>query len=119
MPKDPTLQSGYFFKGQFLHFLLLAILVYLSLSIVDLNRLSELNYLGTSAKTWFLLSLAVPVLHQVYVWLAWRSELCFGFFTGKLGTNGFLLYRILFFVLIVSRLFPLIFLTIADHDSFE
>ena len=53
------------------------------------------------------------------MWLAWRSELCFGAVTKRIGSHAFVIYQIVFFVFFLARPVSLTFLTIADHDSFE
>ncbi len=119
MTKMTFLKPSYFFKGQLIHLISLILLIVFVFFNVDYNRLSEIHFCETNAKNWLIITLLIPILHQVYVWLAWRSELCFGFVTNNFGSKGFLLYRILFFLLFISRPTPLIFLSIADHDSFK
>ena len=87
--------------------------------LVDFTQLRERQFLGVGTHVWFAISLAIPIVHQVYVWLAWRSELCFGAVTGRLGSHAFMIYQIVFMVFFLARPVSLILLTIADHDSFE
>jgi len=117
MSRLPFLKPGYFFKGQILHFVLLACLLGLVGGLVDFDRLSERRLFGRNAQTWFVLALAVPILHQLFVWLAWRSELCFGTVTNWLGSKAFEIYKILFFILFFARPVSLVLLAIADRDS--
>ena len=63
--------KSFFFKGQLLHLLLLTGLLVAS------YWLANLKSLGTTTRAWFFASIAIPVVHQVFVWIAWRSELCF------------------------------------------
>jgi len=107
----------FFFKGQAVHFLLLLALVGCVCTLADFGQLASRQLFGGSGTTWFLLALSVPIVHQVFVWLAWRSELCYGFLTKWLGSNAFLAYRIVFFVLFLSRPFTLVLLATADHDT--
>jgi hypothetical protein len=117
MPQMPSVPSRFFFKGQILHLSLLIGLFVAAVLLVDFNQLRERNLLGVGAHVWFVISLAVPIAHQVYVWLAWRSELCFGAVTSRLGSNAFVIYQIMFFVFFFARPVSLILLTSADHPS--
>lgn len=119
MPQLPSVPKKFFFKGQIAHLLLLIALLVGAFLLVDLKRLGESRFLGVGTHFWIVTSLAVPIVHQVYVWLAWRSELCFGAITNRLGSRAFVIYRIVFFVLFLARPVSLILLTLADHDSFE
>jgi hypothetical protein len=118
MPR-PSISYKFFFRGQAVHLLLLLILLVGACLLVDFKRLAECQVLGIGAHIWFAISLTVPIFHQAYVWLAWRSELCFGAVTGRLGSHAFVIYQIVFMVLFLARPVSLILLTIADHDSFE
>jgi hypothetical protein len=119
MSQYPSVQPLYFFKGQVVHFLSLVCLLGLVWLWVDYDRLSERQLFGWNAQVWFVISLAVPILHQVFVWLAWRSELCFGKVTNRLGSRAFVIYETVFFILFFARPVSLMLLAIADHDSFE
>ena len=101
------------------HLLSLIVLLAGALLLVDFKQLRERQFLGVGDHIWFVISLVVPIAHQVYVWLAWRCELCFGAVTKRFGVRGFAVYEIAFFVLFLSRPVSLVLLAIADHDSFE
>ena len=74
--------------------------------------------LGISTLAWLVTGFAIGVAYQVYVWVLWRGELCGSIVTRQLGSElGFLLYRIGFFILFVSRLVPAFALTYADFGS--
>jgi hypothetical protein len=99
--------------------LLLSILLVGTCLLVDFKQLAERQVLGVGAHVWFVISLAMPIVHQVYVWLAWRSELCFGIITTRLGSHAFVIYKIVFMVLFFARPVSLTLLTTADHDSVD
>jgi hypothetical protein len=115
----PSVPSRFFFNGQIVHLLLLLVLLVAAVLLVDFKRLGERQFLGVGTHVWFVISLAVPIVHQVYEWLAWRSELCFGTVTRRLGSHAFVIYQIVFFVLFLARPVSLTLLAIADHDSFD
>ncbi len=55
-----------------------------------------------------------PIMHQVFVWVAWRLELRSSVTSRKIGFRG---YLILFFLLFGGRFVSLIVLAWADHGS--
>ena len=103
---------NFFFKKQAWHIGGLILLFYVGCQLVDFENNSNL-FLGISAKNWFLFSMLTPLLHQSYVWLCWRSELCWKLITNTIGFKG---YVILFFILIISRLSAIV-LCFVDYGS--
>ena len=103
---------NFFFKNQIWHIGGLLILFYLGNQIVDFKN--NLNvFFGISVKNWFLFSMMTPLLHQGYVWLCWRSELCCKTIS---RTIGFKVYAIIFIIIMILRLFS-IGLCFADYGS--
>jgi len=88
--------TRFFLKGQMVHLLVLMALLVVAYLLVDMKQLRDSRFLGVSAHGWFIIALAVPISHQVYVWLAWRSELCIGAVTSRLGSDAFVIYQIVF-----------------------
>jgi hypothetical protein len=119
MPQTTKIPNGFFFKGQLLHLLLLVGLFVAVSQHVDFQQLQKSRVLGITTRIWFIIAMAVPIVHQIYVWLIWRSELCFGAVSRKLGPSGFLIYQSVFMVLLLSRPLTLTLLAISDHDTVE
>ena len=103
---------NFFFKHQIWHIGGLIILFYLGYQLVDFENNFNV-FFGISAKNWFLFSMMTPLLHQGYVWLCWRSELCWKTIS---RTIGFKAYVVIFFILGILRLFS-IGLCFADYGS--
>ena len=103
---------SFFFKNQIWHLGGTALLFYIGTQIVDLENNSKI-FLGGYAKEWFMLSMSVPLVHQAYVWICWRSELCWKSIS---NTIGFKTYSIIFFILIFSRLSAIV-LCFLDYGS--
>jgi len=102
----------FFFKNQIWHIGGLILLFYVGYQMVDFEN--NLNvFLGISAKNWFLFSMATPLIHQGYVWLCWRSELCWKTIS---RTIGFKTYVLIFFIIAILRLFS-VGLCFADYGS--
>ena len=92
---------NFFFRHQIWHIGGLIILYYVALQLVDFETDSNV-FLGISAKSWFLFSMSTPLLHQGYVWLCWRSELCWKTIS---QTIGFKAYAVIFIIIMILRLF--------------
>jgi protein-S-isoprenylcysteine O-methyltransferase Ste14 len=102
----------FFFKNQIWHIGGLILLFYIGCQIVDFEK-NSIVFFGISAKDWFLFSMMTPLIHQGYVWLCWRSELCWKTIS---RTIGFKFYVIVFFILGILRLSS-IGLCFADYGT--
>jgi len=107
------------FRYQIWH--LLFLIIFISAIIIfianDANALSGALW-GVSSKKWFWIAIAVPIFHQVYVWLVWRLELYQNTFTSRYGVEkSFKLYKIGFAILFVSRLISIIILAVSNQES--
>jgi hypothetical protein len=72
---------------------------------------------GISTYTWLWIAIAVPVLHQIFVWLFWRLELHQGLITRWFGKNGFPVYKIGFTILFAARPISILLLGISNYDT--
>lgn len=68
-------------------------------------------------KIWIATTVAVPVLHQIYVLLCWRFELYHKSLSKTFGKNAFKIYKVGFFILIASRMVFLIILSISNKNT--
>ena len=105
-----------FFKGQLLNLLLLTALVIIALALV-VSPSPEGSFLGISTTAWFVASLTIPIVHQLFVWLVWRSELCFSAITRMLGRIGFTVYGVVFMLLLFLRPLAVLGLAVSDRGS--
>jgi len=83
-------------------------LVFLLLLLIGMNSylnesLLEGSYLGIETSTWLLISIITPILHQIYVWFVWRTELHYSLISKWFGKNAFYLYATGFTILFASR----------------
>jgi len=103
---------SFFFKHQIWHLGGTIVLFYIGTQFVDLESNTN-TFLGINALSWFMIAMSVPLIHQAYVWICWRSELCWHSISGTIGFKG---YVIIFFILIISRLTAII-LCFVDYGS--
>lgn len=112
-----TVDSGYFFHRLPVNLLATGAAVAVAVSLVDAEALTGAA-LGLSARTWWYIVLALPVLHQLYVWLFWRGELCWRALGRRYGAEeGFGLFRRGFFVFLGARPLVALGLALADHGT--
>ncbi len=103
---------SFFFRHQIWHIGGLIVLFYVGCQIVNFENNSNL-FLGINAKNWFLFSMMTPLLHQGYVWLCWRSELCWKTISRTIGFKG---YVLIFFIIAILRFFS-VGLCFADYGT--
>ena len=72
------------------------------------------RYLGAPFPIVFWVAVAFPIVHQVFVWLAWRLELASAATSKTVGFNG---YIAVFFLLFGGRFVSLFALAFIDRGS--
>jgi len=72
---------------------------------------------GISTQVWLWIAIAIPVIHQFFVWLFWRLELHHGLITRWFGDSGFTIYKIGFTIFFAGRPLSLILLGIANFNT--
>jgi hypothetical protein len=100
-------------------------LVSVVILIAAMQKLISINYdttngelWGISTKAWFWIAIAIPIFHQVYVWIIWRLELYNHTFTSGYGVQrAFKIYSVGFSLLFVSRLIFIIILAKSNQGS--
>ena len=103
---------NFFFKNQIWHLGGTIILFYIGSQFVDFKNNTN-TFIRISASSWFIIAMSIPLIHQIYVWICWRSELCWKSISNTIGFKG---YVIIFFVLIISRLSAIV-LCFVDYGS--
>jgi hypothetical protein len=72
------------------------------------------EYLGKPFPKMFWIAILSPVIHQIFVWLAWRTELRSSAIS---KTIGFQMYVVIFFILFGGRFISLVALAWLDRGS--
>ena len=103
---------SFFFKHQIWHIGGTIILFYIGSQFADLDSNTN-TFFGISALSWFMIAMCIPLIHQTYVWICWRSELCWKSISKTIGFKGYLIF---FFILIITR-FSAIVLCFLDYGS--
>jgi protein-S-isoprenylcysteine O-methyltransferase Ste14 len=105
------------FEKQFIHMMLLAVLLTLLLSAGRLDRFWNGEAWGLSTQWWFVLALANTIAHQLYVWFCWRTELHGGLLGRIFKAAAFKLYAAGFSVLILLRPILITFLAVSNRHT--
>ena len=78
---------SFFFRHQIWHVGGTIILFYIGSQFVDLDSNTN-TFLEISALNWFIIAMAIPLVHQVYTWICWRSELCWKTVSSSIGLKA-------------------------------
>jgi len=95
--------DSHFFEGQLGHLIAVIVLVAAAYWATGLTGFADGQVFGLSTTAWFIIAVADTIIHQVYVWLCWRSELYGKGMTRTFGGNAFTLYAIGFVILFGAR----------------
>jgi protein-S-isoprenylcysteine O-methyltransferase Ste14 len=107
------------FEKQWLHGLLLAALL-AGLAVAGrADGVQRGQLWGVATPVWFWLAIAVAVVHQVYVWVCWRTQLHGSWITRTLGAPGFRLYAVGFAVLGLLRVVLVFVLALSNRDTLQ
>lgn len=104
------------FEKQGWHYLFLVILL-VSVAFIAQGDLLAGSLWGISSQTWLWIAIAVPVVHQIFVWLFWRLELHHGLITSWFGKSGFPIYKVGFTILFAARPISILLLGISNYAT--
>ncbi len=106
------------FEKQGWHLFFLALLLILTRYFVRLfPEILDGSFLNISTKIWLVIALLIPIIHQVYVLLAWRYQLVYNSLSKLFGNKAFGIYKFVFFILFISRFVSLLFLAISNKNT--
>jgi len=107
------------FDRQVQHAIALASLLACVAAILGLSdRVVAGQFIGVPTSTWLAVAVAVPILHQGYVWFVWRAELHHSRITTWLGAErGWDYYALGFFVLFGARPVSILLVAISNRGT--
>lgn len=106
-------------ERQWLHVLLLAALFTGLVAFSRVEGALDGEIWGVGTRVWFWLAVGLAVVHQVYVWFCWRTELHASLLSRAFGDSGFLLYAVGFSILGIARTLVVFVLAAANRDTLE
>jgi len=104
------------FEKQGWHIFFLALLLVGVASLAQDDTVSGQLW-GISSQAWLWIAIAVPIVHQIFVWLFWRLQLHHGLITRWFGENGFPIYKIGFTILFATRPVSILLLGISNFNT--
>ena len=108
------------FKHQHWHILILGGLLFTLYAYLDTDPTILGGELwGISTLTWANLAIWMPVIHQCYVLVCWRSELHYQGLSKLFGANGFKIYKTGFAILGLSRPVLIVLLAISSRMTLD
>lgn len=109
-------------KFQHWHILILSTMLIMMFYIINSDfSFIDGDFLNIDTKIWLIISIVIPILHQLYVLICWRSELFYKGISKLFGNTdrAFKVFKIGFAILFVSRLISIILLALSNSNSFE
>ena len=106
------------FERQWLHALALAVALpalWLMSTVCGCFHRGEI--LGIGTWNWFWISVEIPIAHQLFVWIWWRTELHRGLVSRVFGRSGFVLYAVVFVGFLAARLVAITALSMASRNT--
>ena len=117
MGKAVMSQMRLILEKQWLHAVVLALLLDLLAWASALPRMQAGMLWGIDTLVWFWLAVALAIVHQVYVWFCWRTELHGNWLTRVFGKLGFPLYAAGFSLLGILRVVAVFVLALSNRDT--
>lgn len=108
-----------FFEKQLAHLISLIVLVFAVYWASRAEGVLSGSLYGLDTAFWFWLAIAIPIAHQVFVWITWRAELHYSTITRTFGDRGFIFYSVVFMVLLIARPISITFVAISNQGSLQ
>ncbi|MFA6101420.1 MAG: methyltransferase [Victivallaceae bacterium] len=109
--------NGLIFEKQWLHALLLAVLLAGLFSVSGTDCIRAGSFWGLSSTAWFWLAAATAAAHQIFVWFCWRTQLHLSLLTGIFGKRGFAVYASVFAALGILRVIFVFMLAFSNRNT--
>jgi protein-S-isoprenylcysteine O-methyltransferase Ste14 len=106
-------------EGQWLHLLLLVVFLNVVLRAESLEGIASGDLWGIATPIWFWAAIIIPIIHQVYVWFCWRTQLHLRLLTRLFGNSAFAFYAIGFSIIGIIRVLLVFLLAYANRDTVD
>lgn len=110
-------QTKLIFERQGFHVIALLLLLIGVYFATKIEGMQEGSLWGVDSIYWFWMAVLIPVLHQVYVWFCWRTQLHANFLTRVFGKKGFMVFTAGFSALGTARVAAVIILAISNQGT--
>lgn len=109
-------KSSFFFKRQVWQWMSAPALALISFSLAR-QSLGDGSWLGLQDSTWFWFAITLVILHQLGVWLVFRSQLGWALLTRLFGKADLAVWATFFLPLLIARPVVLFALAMSDQES--
>ncbi len=113
----PGFERKRMFRRQQYHGISLVLLLLLMGGILWVPGLTVGRVLGVDTVTWYSITVVLVVMHHVYVWFCWRSELHYQTLTELFGSNGFTVYAVGALFFLMARPILVIVVGVANRNT--
>ncbi len=110
------LPVSFLFEGQLQHLILLAGLLPGAIYLAS-PALNDSTWLGIRDTTWCYTVIMIVIIHQIFGWLVFRTQLIFALFSRLFGKYDMVVWGVIFFPLLLSRPLLTLALGLADYGS--
>jgi hypothetical protein len=107
------------FEKQIYHYLGLAILLAIAAHATSSTGVYAGQALGCGTRFWFWLSIGIAIVHQFYVWFAWRTELHLGLMSRWFGKQAFGVWAVFFIILLIFRFLSVFMLGYSNRSTWN
>lgn len=107
------------FERQWLHALVLTILLGGVWLAGRFESVRAGEFLGIGSIAWLWLAVSAAVMHQLFVWFCWRTQLHLSLLSRLMGKQGFTVYAVLFSILGITRVALVFLLAISNRDTVD
>ena len=107
------------FEKQGYNYLLLFILLIIVFFLTKWQGVYDGGLWGLSTVFWFWSSIAIAIIHQLYVWFVWRMQLHLQLISRWFGKNAFFIYSIFFIILLIARVLFVFILGYANRNTWS
>ena len=108
-----------FFERQLSHLVSLIVLVFAVYWASRAEGVLSGSLYGLDTVFWFWLAIAIPIAHQVFVWITWRAELHYSTITRTFGDRGFIYYSVVFMFLLIAHPISIALLAMSNQGSLQ
>lgn len=116
---NPANTFSLIFEKQWLHALALVVLLAGLAMLGGFDSVRSGQLWGITTPVWFWLAATVAIVHQVYVWFCWRTQLHGSLLTRIFGTRGFSLYAVGFSILGIARVLLVFALAFSNRETLQ
>jgi len=104
-------------ERQWIHAVILVLLIFLMMVFTEIDGIQAGSLWGLTTLQWYWIAVSIPILHQVFVWFCWRTQLYANLLSRTFGDFDFTVYTIGFSIFGLSRVLSVLILAISNRGT--